>query len=193
MGKGNKSKNIGKAFEREVAKKLSAFFGLSFQRIPNSGSFIGGANAYRIHDLSDSQILLARGDLIPPDELYNLIIECKKRKEIPYHQFFQDKGCKELNEWIDQVEIDFNECSRIGLYLLIFKSKRQATFTCFLRNCGLKYSHNHVNYMYKNMRYVITELNTDFLTVNKDYIFEKCSLPKDTQPVNQVLDVVSDN
>jgi hypothetical protein len=52
----------------------TAFFKLSFQRVPNSGALIGQSNAYRINTMSKSQVLLARGDIIVPDELLHLMI-----------------------------------------------------------------------------------------------------------------------
>ena len=171
---GNKSKNIGKAFERECCKILEKFFDLPFQRVPNSGAFIGGQNAFRISKLSASQTLLAKGDIIPPDELPNLIIECKKRRVIAYHQFFQDNGSKDLNEWIDQTEIDYVACGEVGVYIILFKSNNRGRFVCFLKDSGLIPNINHVYYNYNKKEYLITEFNDTFLNNNKDIIFDKC-------------------
>ena len=169
----NKSKNIGKAFEREVANAMTLFFGLPFQRIPNSGAFIGGANAFRISTMSKSQVLLARGDIIVPDELSHMMIECKKRAGIAYNQLFQEEGCKEINVWIDQVLIDYKACPDVTLFLLIFKSNRQGKFACFLKDFKLIYHQNHINYFYKGKSFIITEFNTKFLELNKDLMLNK--------------------
>lgn len=171
---GNRSKNIGKAFEREVADILSNFFGLNFQRVPNSGAFIGGQNYVRIQNLSEQQVLLARGDLIPPSELQRLIIECKKRKSIPYHQIIQEAGCKELNNWIDQVEIDFNICPEVEIFLLVFKSNNCGKFVLFPKG-SLNSLPSFVEYIYKDKLYTICEFNNMFLTLNKELLLEKCN------------------
>ena len=44
---GRKSKNKGKAFEREIANFLSDLYEESFTRVPYSGAFVGGKNAVR--------------------------------------------------------------------------------------------------------------------------------------------------
>lgn len=174
---GNRSKDIGKAFEREVCEKFSAFFKLSFQRVPNSGALIGQSNAYRINTMSKSQVLLARGDIIVPDELSHLMIECKKRKDISYNQLFQEEGCKEINTWIDQTLIDYKACDDVTIFFLIFKSNRQGKFVCFLKDFNLHYHQNYVNYFYRDKNFIITELNEKFLSMNKDILLDKTFKP----------------
>ena len=41
----NKNKNKGKAFERQICEILTNCFGINFQRIPNSGAYVGGVLA----------------------------------------------------------------------------------------------------------------------------------------------------
>jgi len=84
----NKNKNKGKAFERVIAKHLTEVFDLSFTRTPNSGAYVGGMNMFGMKQLSDSQILLSEGDIIVPDELYNMKIECKAYTSFAFHQLF---------------------------------------------------------------------------------------------------------
>ena len=73
----SKQKAKGNNFERTIAKHLSTVFGHNFERVPTSGAMTGGLNAHVLERLSDSQKLLLEGDLIPPDEMPNLKIECK--------------------------------------------------------------------------------------------------------------------
>lgn len=91
----NRNKEKGKAFERAVANHLTDVFNLSFTRTPNSGAYVGGLNAFRMKSLSDSQILLTEGDIIVPDELHQLKIECKSYKSLSFHQLFTK--CKQLD------------------------------------------------------------------------------------------------
>ena len=71
----NANKNKGKRGERMICDHLAEVFGLPFQRTPCSGAFTGGSNAWRKKSMSDSQQLLANGDIIVPDELSNLSFE----------------------------------------------------------------------------------------------------------------------
>jgi hypothetical protein len=119
----NRNKEKGKAFERWVANDLSDIFELSFTRTPNSGAYVGGKNSYRMNTLSNSQILLTEGDIIVPDELQNLKIECKSYKVLPFHQLFT--RCKQLDDWIDQAS------SNEKLWFLLFKINRAGSYICF--------------------------------------------------------------
>ena len=62
----SKSKNKGKSWERDVCLFLSELYNDSFIRVPGSGAFIGGSNQFRKDTLSEEQIKLSRGDIIPP-------------------------------------------------------------------------------------------------------------------------------
>ena len=119
----NKNKNKGKAFERVIAKHLTEVFDLSFTRTPNSGAYVGGMNMFRMKQLSDSQILLSEGDIIVPDELYNMKIECKAYASFTFHQLFST--CRQLDEWIEQASSDDK------VWFLIFKINRAGTYVCF--------------------------------------------------------------
>ncbi len=170
----NKSKTKGKGFEREICIFFEKFFELSFTRVPCSGALIGGSNAYRINNISESQMLLARGDIIPPDELSKLVIECKSRKEIPFHMFMKEGGNKEFNEWVDQTLVDFN-LTDAKLFFVIFKANNKGKYIAFLEESGLKSVENWVNYKYKEMNFIITELSNNFLEINRNLIFKLCS------------------
>ena len=201
---GNPNKDKGKRIEREVCEFFHKIFNLSFTRVPNSGAFTGGVNSSRIQSLSKGQNLLCKGDVIPPDELHELILEAKGRKKIPFHQFIQKDGCKELNEWIDQVELNWRENGRKGLFLLIFKPNNQGFFVCYRGGRGgidtteLRSEKNFVSYFYTSKNddaypeltnhavanpsdmkmqrvYVIHEMTESWLTSNKEILLKLCS------------------
>jgi len=159
----NKNKNKGKAGEREVAAIFSDVYKLSFTRVPNSGAFIGKSNAFRIDSLSNNQIQLLRGDIIPPDELPNLIIECKVRKAFSFHQLFSNS--KELDGWVDQVTVDFKKGGNKGIWLIIFKSANKGLYCCYHSRFKL----NMKNYL-KYKRLYICEFNKEWLELNKHLI-----------------------
>ena len=71
----SKGKAKGNKFERNIAAHLGTVFNLNFERVPNSGAFIGGKNKFRINQLTESQQLLARGDIIVPEELSHISME----------------------------------------------------------------------------------------------------------------------
>lgn len=146
MTSANKAK--GNNFERDVAKHLSEIFGLNFTRVPTSGAMTGGMNAEILNRLSDSQKLLLEGDLIPPDELYNMKIECKTRKTFSFAKLYSEN--KELDDWIEQAR------SRNKVWFLIFKINNQGKYVCFTRNvyktCGELAGINHL--CYKKYYYV---------------------------------------
>ena len=87
----NKNKNKGKAFERQICEILSKCFGLNFQRVPNSGAFVGGLNIQRYDKLTEEQKLLADGDIIVPKELSHISMECKSYKDFSFSSLFLGK------------------------------------------------------------------------------------------------------
>ena len=122
----SKSKSKGNAFERSVADHLTKVFEYNFERVPNSGAFVGGKNAERYNSLSKSQQLIYEGDILVPDELYHLKIECKSYKDFAFHQLFSDN--KLLNSWIEQAY------SKDKCWFLIFKINRRGTFVLIERS-----------------------------------------------------------
>ena len=72
------SKAKGKGWERECAKILSDIFGYHFERNKNgSGAFVGGSHASRKSYLSNTQLLSFMADILPPDEMTKICVECK--------------------------------------------------------------------------------------------------------------------
>lgn len=96
------SKSKGNRGERAVADRLSDIFNLNFERVPNSGAFVGGKNSERLARLSKSQQLLTEGDLIVPEELHHMKIECKTYKDFSWKSLFSTN--KQLEDWISQAE-----------------------------------------------------------------------------------------
>ena len=58
------AKQKGNAWERDVAKDLSETFNENFIRVPNSGAYTGGANVFRIDQLTEQQKRMMDGDII---------------------------------------------------------------------------------------------------------------------------------
>lgn len=116
----------GNAWERDVAKHLSSVFEASFTRVPTSGAMTGGMNAFVLEKLSKSQKLLLEGDIIPPDNLYKMKIECKSKKDFSFSKTLSEN--KLLDGWIEQSR------SRDKVWFLIFKINNQGKFVCFTRN-----------------------------------------------------------
>lgn len=96
------SKSKGNRGELELCKKLSAIFGGSFIRVPNSGAFTGGKNSFRKETLSENQNRASKGDIIPPDFMPKLVLEAKWYKDFLFHQLIQPGACSQLDEWIGQ-------------------------------------------------------------------------------------------
>ena len=136
----SKQKAKGNAFERQIADHLSAIYELNFERVPNSGAFTGGKNITRYNTLSESQKLIYDGDILVPEELRNIKIECKSYKDFGFHQLLTEN--KLLDSWIDQAKVDFK------IWFLIFKINRRGTFVVFDRTVWktVKYSGCYVNY-----------------------------------------------
>lgn len=119
----NPQKQKGNRLEREIADHLSGVFGLNFCRVPNSGAFVGGKNAYRKDFLSENQILLATGDIIVPDELKHISLECKSYKKFSFQSLFSSN--KLLESWIDQARTSDKK------WFLIFKINRAGSYVVY--------------------------------------------------------------
>ena len=50
----SRAKAKGNAWERDVAKHLSEVFNENFMRVPNSGAYTGGANVFRVDNLTET-------------------------------------------------------------------------------------------------------------------------------------------
>lgn len=123
----SKAKAKGNAWEREICVFLGETLGGNFQRVPNSGAYMGGKNSFRKEYLSDIQQRAAKGDIIPPDDLPKLNLEAKNYADIAFHQII-DGSCKQLDTWIDQTEepADADDFS-----VTIFKITRKGAWAAF--------------------------------------------------------------
>lgn len=168
----NAAKNKGKGFERETCHIFESATGLSWQRVPNSGAFIGGLNAARIAALSDTQVLLCRGDIIPPTEFKGVVIECKFHKSFAFHHLFSSS--RELNSWIDQCLISYNE-SKGKFFAVIFKINHCGAFIVVRKdqlNSSDEIGHD---YMYNGIWYRITEFDENWVKKHQEEIRKLCA------------------
>jgi len=156
----------GNAWERDVAKHLSAVFDANFTRVPTSGAMTGGSNAFVLERLSKSQKLLLEGDIIPPDHLYKMKIECKSLKKFSFGGMYTEN--KQLDDWIEQAR------SRDKVWFLIFKINNQGKFVCFTRNvfktCDELRDRNY--FLYKTYYYV-TSMD-GFFEKNRNNLLRLC-------------------
>lgn len=156
----NANKNKGKAYERVVAKKLSEVFNENFERVPNSGAFTGGKNNQRRDKLTESQKLLTDGDIICPESLSHVKIECKAYKDFPFNTLLSSNAT--LDGWINQIE------SNDHLWFVIFKINRKGEFIVFDKKC-IDFLNIPGQYcLYKN-KYIVTNF-IDFIDDNADTI-----------------------
>jgi hypothetical protein len=169
----NKNKAKGNRAERQVADLLTRATSLNWSRVPNSGAFIGGSNVSRINSLSANQILLAKGDLIPPDEYANVYIEVKSRNGFPYHQLFANS--KELDSWLNQCYDNYFEV-RAKLLLIVFKITRQGQFVVFKKDQLTHENEAGLDYFYKarNEWYRIAPFSEDWFINHSKEILELC-------------------
>ena len=158
------SKSKGNRGEREVADKLSKMFNLNFERVPNSGAFVGGKNSSRLARLSKTQKLLTEGDLIVPEELYNMKIECKSYKKFSWFQLFTSS--KQLDDWIKQAE------DTEKVWFLTFKISYCGTCVVFSQQYFESFELPSSFHIYKE-NYIICEFH-DFFQKNIDNLLQLC-------------------
>ena len=144
----SRQKAKGNAWERDVAKHLSDIFNTNFTRVPTSGAMTGGSNAFVLEKMTRSQKLLLEGDIIPPDHMYKMKIECKSLKKFSFAGMYSEN--KQLDDWIEQAR------SKDKVWFLIFKINNQGKFVCFTRNvfktCDELCDRN--SFLYKKYYYV---------------------------------------
>jgi hypothetical protein len=163
----NASKNKGKSFERDVAKFLGDVFGLNFERVPNSGAFIGGKNNFRADKLTDEQKLLMDGDIIMPKALSHVSVECKSYKDFRWSLLYYKDGVQILNKWIDQ-----SSNTSKTIWFICFKINNMGCFTVFDSSIGFEeYCTKFPNtrYFYNDKVYTVTSMN-NFFNFNKEGI-----------------------
>jgi len=157
----NANKNKGKSFEREFAKHLTSVFNLPFNRIPNSGAFLGGQNAYRESQVSIEQSLSCYGDIIVPIELKNFSFENKFYQKLAWQKLFDKDGEAKLNKWIEQAK----QGSR-KYWFVVFKINNMGCYVVFDKNISYNIGTNYL--IYKN-EYCIVSMDK-FFENNKDFM-----------------------
>ena len=140
------AKQKGNAWERDVAKDLSETFNENFIRVPNSGAYTGGANVFRIDQLTEQQRRMMDGDIMVPPCLSRYKIECKNYKTFDFHQLFNEN--KTLDKWIKQAEFGL-------LWFLVIKVTRKGSFILFRKEISNHFSYK--NYLLYKQKYIITD------------------------------------
>lgn len=168
---GSKSKNKGKGFEREVCNFLADLYDDSFTRVPDSGAFTGGKNAYRRNTLTEGQIRAHKGDIIPPDEWKYFNAECKNYAEFPFHQMFTRSPVPLLEAWLEQTleAADEGDCN-----ILFMKFNRKGRY-CAFQLPNTFGTLRHLDYTDKqgnNWRFTGFE---DFFELNRDTFKSRCN------------------
>lgn len=158
----SKAKIKGNSWERDLAKFLRELFKGSFIRVPNSGAFIGGKNAHRRDNMSDNQILAAKGDLQTPDFMPKLVIECKFYADFTWHGLLTPGYVPQLDAWIAQTK----ECIQENdFWVVAFKINRRGTFVCIDYDTAINNNFvlgNHSVYTNADGKYIVTDLESMF-------------------------------
>ena len=152
------AKQKGNAWERDVAKDLSETFNENLISVPNSGAYTGGANVFRIDQLTEQQKRMMDGDIMVPPCLSRYKIECKNYKAFDFHQLFNEN--KTLDKWIKQAEFGL-------LWFLVIKVTRKGSFILFRKEISKHFSYK--NYLSYKDKYVITDYK-EFWQENADAI-----------------------
>lgn len=165
----SKAKAKGNAWEREICGFLGETLGGNFQRVPNSGAYMGGKNVFRKEFLSDGQQRAAKGDIIPPDDLPKLNLEAKNYADIAFHQIINGE-CKQLDAWIDQTEepADLDDVS-----FTIFKITRKGSWVAFRSDLADKFKLRDLSYVTYRKEGGVTYIITDhekFFKTNVDEV-----------------------
>ena len=150
----SKSKTKGKSWERDVCLLLSEMYNDSFIRVPNSGAYVGGKNEFRKEYLSEEQIKLSRGDIIPPVKYPHFLAECKNYADFPFHLLISKNTIALLDSWIEQVEHDVT--SPKDVWLLFIKITRKGTYILYpIRKLGRVLFHGvrYKQYWFCEMNY----------------------------------------
>ena len=163
----NYNKSKGNTYERQLAKQLSDVFKLNFNRVPNSGAFVGGKNINRAQKLSEKQMLLMSGDIIVPEELAHVDFECKFYKELSFNSLFSN--CELLNTWIKQASNTVK-----SLWFLFFKINHKGEFVVFDKK-HYKLCKDIKNFFTYKDQYIICSAD-NFLENNKEQILSNNTL-----------------
>lgn len=161
----NKGKNKGNAGERLIAEFLSTLYNAKFLRVPNSGAFLGGANAFRKSSLDEGQIATFKADLIPPSNMRKLVIESKFYGDFPFHNLMKSQPIPMLDKWIKQAQ---DSADQDDFWIVVFRINRKGSFAVIDYTMQQHFVvGDHTRYQ----NYLITDFEKFFVD-NKDKIFE---------------------
>ena len=161
----NRGKSKGNTGERIIAEFLSNLYGQKFIRVPNSGAFLGGANAFRKAQLDEGQIATFKADLIPPSNMRKLVIESKFYSDFPFHNLIKNQPIAILDKWIQQAK---DSADHDDFWVVVFRINHKGSFA--VTDQSMQHHFIFGDYA-KYQTYVITEFE-NFFTTNKDKIFE---------------------
>jgi len=162
----SKGKAKGNSWERQLAGIFNDIFGLPFQRVPNSGAFLGGSNASRRMGLDANQERIMTGDLIVPEQLSHCSFECKFYKSFDYHLLYKQN--KQFEDWIQQAK---DGCNINQIWFLCIKANRRDPIVA-AESVMLYETFSHLNftsYRYQDSQIYIADLKSFFLNV-KDFL-----------------------
>ena len=114
----SKSKTKGKSWERDVCNFLTELYNDSFIRVPNSGAYVGGKNEYRREHLTEEQIKLSRGDIIPHVKFPYFLAECKNYADFPFHQLLAKNSISQLANNRNKTPT-INKITQVSILLII--------------------------------------------------------------------------
>lgn len=106
------SKAKGDTYERRIAKKLTEWTGLKFERVPASGG---------LHWREDNRVY---GDIVTNDPDFPFVIECKCREEWNMDSLIN--GSKKVEKWWQQVTADAEATGKQPM--VIFSRNRQPDY-----------------------------------------------------------------
>lgn len=172
MAGGSKSKRKGNGAELELCKLLGAALGGTFTRVPNSGAFTGGKNAARKANLSETQMKIYKGDIIPPDHLPKLVLESKFYAEFPWHQLLSEGPVLMLDDWIKQA---LDAVDPGDEWFVCFKINRRGWYITVPEVQAQHYAFgNHVIYTGAHGLFRVTALD-DFLAKNTETVLRRAA------------------
>ena len=103
---GSKAKRLGNGYEYEIRDHLREVTGDdSFERVPNSGAYFGGANQTRAATAREGLVEIMSGDIITPPN-WRWVVECKNYEDVSWHQLVLSDHCAQIDEFIEQVTLD---------------------------------------------------------------------------------------
>ena len=174
MAGGKSSKVKGSSGEREACKMLGEIFEGSFIRSPNSGAYIGGKNAFRKSTLSAGQTATLKGDIVPPDFMPKLVLECKSYAEFRFHQLISPDGNAQLDEWISQC-LDVVDAT--DEWFVIFKITRLGWFVAVPHaQAGAYAFRNYCRYTGRHGMFMVTDFR-DFFMINRQEVLRRTAAP----------------